>query len=48
MESRKESDRYLFGSTNQRKYNQLLKGEIDLEQKPAVSLSKHHFENGHQ
>ena len=31
--SRKESDRFLLGSTHQRKYNQLLKEEVDLEPK---------------
>jgi hypothetical protein len=33
MESRRQSDHFVLGSTQKRKYNQLLKEEIDLERK---------------
>ena len=33
MESRRQSDHFVLGSTKKRKYNQLLKEEIDIERK---------------
>ena len=45
--SRKLSDRFLLGSTHHRKYNQLLKEEIDLERKTFESTAKYDLDHNH-
>lgn len=46
-ESRKESDRFLLGSTHQRKYNQLLKEEVDLEPKSHEPMATYDLDRNH-
>ena len=45
MESRKQSDRFLLGSTHQTKYNQLLKEELDLERNPHEPTATYDFDH---